>query len=138
MLQKYYLFGRNIKKAFSPFIHKACFKELGLDTSHCYEILESENLEGYNQVLKEKDFCGASVFAPYKKCFDFLPKLGISNKLGNINTIVKQQGLLVTYNTDYAGIANCLEKYTKIKTALVIGAGSTAQTFCQYLAKRGI
>jgi shikimate dehydrogenase len=78
------------------------------------------------------------VGSPFKKCFEHLPKLGISNRLSNINTIVKQQGYLVAYNTDYAGIANCLDKYTKIKTALVIGAGSTSQTFCQYLEKREI
>lgn len=62
----------------------------------------------------------------------------MANRLDSINTIVRQQGYLVAYNTDYVAITNCLDSFLRIKSAVVIGTGSLANTLLQYLLRRNI
>jgi len=67
-----------------------------------------------------------------------VPKLGIVNRLGTINTIVRQEGFLVSDNADYGAIANCLDRFHNLKSAAVLGTGSLAQTVLHYLLRRNL
>lgn len=44
----------------------------------------------------------------------------------------------MAYNTDYAAISHCLDSYSGIKSAAVLGTGSLANTMLHYLLRRNI
>ena len=69
--------------------------------------VEPEDLEAF---LRDGDFTGINVTMPYKKdvipyCAELSAK---AKRLGAVNTIVKKEGKLYGYNTDYFGMRDLI------------------------------
>ena len=121
---KFGLLGRKLGHSYSPAIHGMLGYDYGLFER------EPEELEG---MLKNRDFDGINVTIPYKK--DVLPYLDeidpLAQRLGAVNTIVKRNGKLTGYNSDYDGFKSMVQR-TRIdvagKKALVLGSGGASAT----------
>ena len=128
------LLGRKLGHSYSPQIHNL----LG---GYPYELFEREP-EDVEDFLKNGEFDGINVTIPYKKtvipCLDEIDPLAL--RLGAVNTIVRRNGKLKGYNSDYFGFRSMVQR-TGIavagKKALVLGSGGASVTAQAVLADLG-
>ena len=119
------LLGRKLQHSYSPMIYNLM---CGWD----YSLIEREPGE-LEDLLKNGDFDGMNVTIPYKK--DVLPHLDeidpLALRLGAVNTIVRRNGKLKGYNSDYYGFLSMVRR-TGIdvsgKKALILGSGGASAT----------
>lgn len=122
---KFGLLGRKLGHSYSPMI----FDLMG---GYQYDLHEREP-EGIEDLLRNTDFDGINVTIPYKK--EVLPYLGeidpLALRLGAVNTIVKRDGKLFGYNSDYYGFLSLLRRTgiePRHKKVLVLGSGGASVT----------
>jgi shikimate dehydrogenase len=118
------LLGRKLTHSYSPAIHAL----LGDYAYKLYEV-EPEDLEDF---LRNGDWDGINVTIPYKQTvIPYLDELTeVAQKLGSVNTIVRQDGELIGHNTDYFGFYSMLERSGLSpagKKCLVLGSGGASQ-----------
>ncbi len=122
----YGLLGKKLSHSYSPQIH-------ALLGNYPYSLVEKEENE-VEAFIKAKEFNAINVTIPYKKTvIPFLDKIDESaEKIGSVNTIVKQQdGSLTGYNTDYYGFSYMLKKgniEVKNKKVMILGNGGASAT----------
>lgn len=116
------LLGKTLKHSFSKKIHES------LGTS--YELLETDDLSHF---FESKDFDGINITIPYKQ--DVISYCDVIDPLvkrtNSCNTIVKKDGLLYAYNTDYTGFKESLSFHQiafEGETIAIIGNGATSRT----------
>ncbi len=122
---KYGLIGEHLPHSFSREIHGRC-------ADYTYELLELAPSE-LGPFMERADFSGINVTIPYKK--DVIPYLSsldpIAERIGAVNTVVKREGELLGYNTDYFGLLSLVRRLGVSlagKKALILGTGGTAAT----------
>ena len=128
------LLGRKLGHSYSPQIHA----QLG---NYSYELFEKEP-EKLESFLKYGDFTGINVTAPYKKdVIPFLDSLSpIAQRLGAVNTIVREDGKLIGHNTDYFGSLMMVKAsglHIADKKVLVLGSGGASNTAVAVLGELG-
>ena len=122
---KFGLLGRKLGHSYSPMI----FDLMG---GYRYDLFEREP-EGIEDLLKNGDFDGLNVTIPYKKeVLQYLDEIDpLALRLGAVNTIVKKNGKLFGYNSDYYGFLSLVQR-TRIeppnKKVLVLGSGGASVT----------
>ena len=121
---KFCLIGEKLSHSKSKEIHEFF--------GQSYDIVElaPEEVEGF---VKDNPYDGFNVTIPYKKTvMPFLDELGESaKKIGSVNTVVKEDGKLIGYNTDFFGMNYMLEKADislQGKRILILGSGGTSET----------
>ena len=126
----YFLVGKTLNYSFSPLI----YRYLGIEN---YQLLETLDFESIFKI----PFQGINVTNPYKyqacaKC-DILDET--SKLTGVVNTIVRKDGKLVGYNTDYLGFKETLEHFQVAvngKKVIIVGNGATAKTIKKVLESK--
>ena len=122
---KYGLIGEKLGHSFSKIIHEKI-------ADYTYELCEisKENLDSF---MRAKDFCSINVTIPYKEMvipyLDYIDPF--AEKIGAVNTIVKRDGKLYGYNTDFLGMKLMIERNGfdfSGKKVLILGSGGTAKT----------
>uniref|UniRef100_A0A7V4LD09 Shikimate dehydrogenase (NADP(+)) n=1 Tax=Desulfobacca acetoxidans TaxID=60893 RepID=A0A7V4LD09_9BACT len=137
--QVYGLLGRPVAHSLSPAMHNAAFREVGLNC--VYVAFPVEDLAQGVAGLRGLGIKGASVTIPFKE--EIIPLLdeldAPAAAMAAVNTVVKQDGRLVGYNTDWLGALAALKPHTPIQgeNFLVLGAGGAARAIVYALAKRG-
>ena len=133
-MKKNGLLGRHLSHSYSPQIHAM----LG---DYSYELFEIEPAE-LESFLKKGNWDGINVTVPYKK--DVIPYLDeltpIAQRLGAVNTVVRQNGKLIGHNTDYFGFLTMVRKSgleVTGKKALVLGSGGASNTAVAVLEELG-
>ncbi len=128
-MKKFAVIGRSLPHTMSPFI----YKELGLS----YGVAEMES-EALRDFVRSGAFDGFNVTIPYKT--EIIPYLdevrGAAAEIGAVNTVVRENGRAVGYNTDVDGMAEVFRKEGvsfEGKTVLILGTGGTSLT-AAYLA----
>ena len=122
---KFGLLGRKLGHSYSPMI----FDLMG---GYRYDLFEREP-EGIEDLLRKGDFDGLNVTIPYKKeVLQYLDEIDpLALRLGAVNTIVKRDGRLFGYNSDYYGFQAMVLR-TRIdvtgKKVLVLGSGGASVT----------
>jgi len=128
---RFAVFGHPIAHSVSPAMHKAALKALGLP--HTYEAIDVpdlEHLQSMVDAVRQGIFAGANVTVPHKRAvLDLVDRVDPSAKnLGAANTLIRNRGRVVAYNTDAAGLADELRALDAVgRTAAVIGAGGGAR-----------
>ncbi|CAK7205126.1 hypothetical protein SEUCBS139899_007891 [Sporothrix eucalyptigena] len=144
------IFGNAVTSAMSPVMHNAAFKFCGMP--HHYRTFQSSSLVDLDAIVRDPNFGGASISAPFKKeivsLLDYVSPE--AQAIGAVNTLIplrspKLQSLLDRNragpvvalfgdNTDWIGIHTCVKRHLspinavrKRTTALVLGAGGMAQ-----------
>jgi len=132
-LQKYdyFLLGQSVDYSLSPVIYQI----FGLPE---YQLLSVDNLT----VLKLRHFRGANITNPYKKeVYDIVDWTDpVAKRYRAVNTVIKKDGKLYGYNTDYFGFEKMLAAYELNPAGCnvaVIGNGATARIVSAVCKKYG-
>ena len=140
----YGIIGNPVSHSMSPIIHNASFTEKGLN--NVYVPLKVSNIGTFIKEYRKTDFQGFSVTIPHKESvLPFLDDIEhTAEKIGAINTIVKQDGKLTGYNTDCMAAITGLEcgleengDTLNNKKVSIIGAGGAARAIAFGLKEKG-
>lgn len=129
------LLGEKLGHSFSPQIHAQL-------ADYSYELFEVEK-EKLDEFMQKREFDAINVTIPYKKAV--MPYLEYisedAKKIGCVNTIVKKNGALYGYNTDYYGFmqtVRSLDIDLSGKKALILGTGGASLTVRAVLEDCGV
>ena len=122
---KYGLIGERLGHSFSKDVH-------GMLADYSYELCEIPK-DKLGDFMTKADFTAINVTIPYKEAV--IPYLSYiseeAKRIGAVNTIVKREGKLYGYNTDFFGMSAQLNKMhlnLKGKKTVILGTGGTSKT----------
>ena len=126
------IFGWPVAHSFSPRMHNAAFRELGLDWAYVPFPTPPEKLGDAIRGFRAMGFRGANVTIPHKeKVIEFLDGLSpLSEKMGTVNTLYWEGDRLMGTTTDPWG---CLENLRRAgfqpqnQDIALIGCGGAAR-----------
>jgi shikimate dehydrogenase len=137
------IFGYPIQHTFSPGMHNAAFKKLGMDACYVPFAVRPEKLGDALRAVIPLGLCGVNITVPHKEQVPgYLDDLSEEARLINaVNTIEVRNGKLIGYNTDGKGFLRSLDEDAsfkpKGKTFLFIGSGGAARAVGFSLAVSG-
>ena len=127
MTKRFAVLGSPIAHSLSPVIHNAAFAAQELDYQYT-RIELADNLEAFLKA-EGADFAGFSVTMPLKEL-----ALSASSQLDNnaqqahsVNTLVRQAGRWLGFNTDVLGLRFALNDLT-FSSVSILGTGATARS----------
>jgi len=131
------IIGDPVKHSLSPAMHNAAYVALGID--HEFVFVAShvlvEDVKDVIRAMRVMGFRGLTCTVPHKiEVMKYIDKIDpIAQKIGAVNTVVNENGILTGYNTDWLGTVIPLEKHGTLKNKKValIGAGGAARA-CGY------
>jgi len=136
------LIGDPIEHTASPLMHNAAFAKMGVDYWYVPFRVRKEDLGKAIEGMKALNIRGLNVTIPHKVAvIQFLDKLDpLAEKIGAVNTIVNDNGVLTGYNTDATGFLQALLERgvePKGKNTVILGAGGASRAISFILAERG-
>jgi shikimate dehydrogenase len=129
----YGIIGWPVNHSRSPQMHNAAFQALGMDCVYVPFAVPPQHLAEAVQGLRSLGVAGWSVTIPHKSAImPFLDRLSPEAvRAGAVNTVCNQDGRLIGYNTDGAGLLISLERDLDCPVAgkriVVLGAGGAAR-----------
>ena len=142
-MKQYGILAHPAKHSLSPVMHNAAFKELKIDAQYGFFDVPEEELAKFMDYVRHEPISGLSVSLPHKEAvMQYLDKISDdARKIGAVNTVVNQGGVLHGHNTDYIGSnVALLDKAVpklKNKIVVVIGAGGSARAIVYGLLEEG-
>jgi shikimate dehydrogenase len=132
------IFGNPVSHSISPKMHNLALE--GLELDGCYVRYHLEDGKKIIDKFKSLQLDGANVTIPHKEfAYNLCDELDeFANKIGAINTLVKQNDKIIGYNTDAHGFFKAIEPFGKINSALILGAGGTAKAIASILKENNI
>ena len=131
---KYGLIGERLGHSFSKVIHN----HLGNNEYELCEVARGD----LGRFMEASDFLGINVTMPYKE--EVIPYLHWidepAEKIGAVNTVIKRDGKLYGYNTDYYGLMDLICHAgvdVKGKKCVILGSGGTSKTAAEVLRALG-
>ncbi|MBR2748428.1 MAG: chorismate synthase [Firmicutes bacterium] len=133
------LLGRGLGHSLSPVLHEMISKETGHEYEYVLFDKEPEELEDF---IRNGSWAGLNVTMPYKtEVMKYLDELSPeAQAIGAVNTIVRRNGRLKGFNTDYFGLKKMLEKHgveVRDKKCLILGNGGASKAAAQVLFDKG-
>lgn len=132
------LVGKPVNKSQGYRLHNLAFQHCGLN--HLYVNFLVEDLASFLRTYSQL-YQGLSITMPYKQeIIGHLDELDpAARRIGAVNTVVKKNGHLYGYNTDWLGARKALEAVTSIagKKAVVLGAGGVSRAIAYGLVEAG-
>ncbi len=134
--------GDPIEHTMSPAIHNAAFDRMGLDYLYVPFWVKPEGLGKAIEGMRALNIRGLNVTIPHKVAvIPLLDELDpLADKIGAVNTITNDDGVLKGYNTDATGFLQALlEKgiEPKGKNIVILGAGGASRAISFILAEGG-
>lgn len=139
----YVLLGHPVEHSWSPVMHNTALTYYNME-AHYYAIdLLNSELSDLATYLHNENFKGANITIPYKQLlFDYLDDLKPeAQKIGAVNTIIKENGYLNGANTDYYGFLEPLKDFSyefEGLSAVVFGTGGASRAIVVALTHLGI
>jgi shikimate dehydrogenase len=137
--------GDPIAQSKSPAIHTHWLRKAGIDADYRACHVRAEGLAGYLAERRmDPDWRGCNVTMPHKQAvIPLLDRLDpLAGRIGAVNTIVREEGQLVGYNTDAAGFLEplypLLERQHLFRMARVLGTGGAARAIVAALAQENV
>ena len=135
------LIGDPVEHTMSPVMHNAAFDKLGLDYAYLPFRVSPEELPQAVSGLRALNAIGFNVTIPHKVAvIPLLDELdSLAEKIGAVNTVVNDNGVLKGYNTDASGFLQVLlERGVEPaeKNIVLLGAGGAARAIAYILAER--
>jgi shikimate dehydrogenase len=133
------IIGDPIEHTMSPAMHNAAFKILGLDYVYIPFKVKGLELKKAIEGIRGLNIRGLNVTIPHKVAvMQFLDRIDpLAEKIGAVNTIVNDDGILSGYNTDATGFLQTLHDKDiepGDKKVLMLGAGGAARAIGNILA----
>ena len=134
----YGVIGNPVSKSLGYLVHNCAFQEKG--SLDIYVSFLVDNVEKFFNSFKDF-FSGLSVTMPAKeKIMPLLDRIDeTAQKIGAVNTVVKEGSAWVGYNTDCSGAISALEACTSLqgKNVLILGSGGTAKAIGYGVKEKG-
>lgn len=139
------IIGDPVEHSLSPQMHNSAYKALGIDNKFVFLAanVKKENIKIILEAVKAMNIRGLTCTIPHKvEVMKFLSMENIdpvAKKIGAINTVVNNNGILKGYNTDWLGILAPLEKITSLenKNVAILGAGGAARAMVYAVTTKG-
>jgi shikimate dehydrogenase len=117
------LIGKPLVHSYSQWIHEKL-------TNQPYQLWEVDDLATF---FANETFIGCNVTHPFKKSvMAYCDELDdIAMRCQNVNTVIKRDGVVRGYNTDYYGLSFLLDYFdihVATKHVVIVGSGGAAQT----------
>ncbi|MFC1936990.1 shikimate dehydrogenase [Chloroflexota bacterium] len=134
--------GDPIGHSASPPMHNAAFKALTLDYYYVAFQVKKEALGKAVQGMRAFNLRGLNVTIPHKVAIiPFLDKLDpLAERIGAVNTVMNDDGVLTGYNTDAEGFLQSLLDRNiepRGRNVIILGAGGASRAIAFVLARRG-
>jgi len=134
--------GDPIEHTMSPVMHNAAFQDMGIDYVYLPFRVKKEEVGRAIEGMRALNMRGLNVTIPHKVAvIPFLDELDpLADKIGAVNTIVNDGGVLKGYNTDATGFLQPLLEEgiePEGKSVAILGAGGAAKAVSFILAERG-
>ena len=134
----YGVIGNPVSKSLGYLVHNRAFQEKG--SPDIYVSFLVDNVEKFFNSFKDF-FSGLSVTMPAKeKIMPLLDRIDeTAQKIGAVNTVVKEGSAWVGYNTDCSGAISALEACTSLqgKNVLILGSGGSAKAIGYGVKEKG-
>jgi shikimate dehydrogenase len=135
------LIGDPVEHTMSPVMHNAAFAKLGLDYAYLPFRVRPDDLSQAVSGLRALNVVGFNVTIPHKVAVTpLLNELDpLAEKIGAVNTVVNDNGVLRGYNTDVSGFLQALVErgmQPSDKDIVLLGAGGAARAIAYILAER--
>lgn len=125
----YAVIGNPVGHSLSPVMHNKAFSHVG--HNGVYLAFRVEAIGTAVSGIKALGIRGVSVTIPHKVAvMRFLDRVDdMSQKIGAVNTLINENGLLTGCNTDCIGAVTALKEKTTIKDkeVIIVGAGGAAR-----------
>ncbi|RST61514.1 shikimate dehydrogenase [Siminovitchia terrae] len=144
MKKLYGVIGDPIAHSLSPAMHNKELQELEIDAYYHPFHIKGKDLKMAVDGMKVIGVAGFNVTIPHKTAIiPLLDKVDpLAEAIGAVNTVVREDNLLVGYNTDGAGFVESLKQAWKEdftgERALIIGAGGAAKAIYYTLLSIGV
>ncbi len=139
-MRKYALIGKSLNHSFSANFFNEKFKREEIIAK--YDLLEFNSIEAVAEFLKTTDISGFNVTIPFKESIiPFLSSLSQeARNVGAVNTLVKENGNWVGYNTDTFGFKQSIKPFlTNLhERALILGTGGSSKAVTSVFNSLGI
>lgn len=126
---------------FGTTVLNTAFQALNLDYIYKPFRVLPKNLEAAIQGIRAFGISGCGVSMPHKReVMKYLNKIDeAAQRIGAVNTLVNDQGVLTGYNTDFEGARRAFEEMYEVrgKKVLVVGAGGVARAILLALKELG-
>ena len=134
--------GNPVEHTMSPAMHNAAFAQMGLDYVYVPFKVKKVGLSRAIDGMRGLNIRGLSVTIPHKVAvIPLLDKLDpLAEKIGAVNTITNDDGVLTGSNTDAGGFLQALLARgiePKGKKIVILGAGGASRAISFILAERG-
>lgn len=110
-------------------MHNAGYEALGVN--FVYIPIATDDIKNAIAGIRALNIVGSSVSMPHKQAvMQHLDKIDeVAKKIGAVNTIVNDSGVLTGYNSDWLGAMAALQEVTELegKKVVIIGAGGAAR-----------
>lgn len=137
------IFGYPVEHSFSPAMHNAAFKHLGMNWAYLPFTVRPSGLAAAVAAVSALNLAGVNVTVPHKQAAaGLVDRLSPAARLsGAVNTIVNSGDALTGHNTDGEGFVRALEEEAGVRPAagpaLILGAGGAARAVAVALALNG-
>ena len=137
------IIGDPVEHSLSPVMHNAAYQALGIDNEFVFVASQVKvaHVKDVVTAMRVMGFRGLTCTIPHKiAVMKYLDEIDpIAQKIGAVNTVVNDNGILKGYNTDWLGTVTPLENITtlKDKNVALIGAGGAARACGYGVVERG-
>lgn len=137
------IFGHPVEHTFSPAMHNAAFKKLGMNACYVPFAVHPDKLADAVKAVIPLGLSGLNITVPHKEnIIPFLDDLSEEARLvGAVNTIEVRNGRLIGHNTDGRGFLRSLKEQAGFdprgKKILCVGSGGAARAVGFSLALAG-
>lgn len=138
------IFGDPVSHSLSPLMHNAAYEVMGLDICYVPMHVAPAELPTAIAGLRAMEFLGVNITIPHKvAAVPLLDRIDdAAERVGAVNTIVNENGVLIGYNTDGIGFIRSLEEVVTPEygelSVLIFGAGGAARAVSLALAEKGV
>lgn len=135
--------GDPVEHSLSPKMHNAAYEALNIDDQFVFVAAHAkvEDMEHVVKAVRVMNIRGLTCTIPHKmEVMKYIDEIDpLAKKIGAVNTVVNDNGVLKGYNTDCQGTIIPLEKVTTLKDKKValIGAGGAARAIAYGVTDKG-
>lgn len=143
-MTKAFVVGHPIKHSRSPLIHGYWLRQYGLEGSYERIDVTPVNFGEFLKSFQERGYAGGNVTIPHKEAafVGVDRRTARAERLGAVNTLWMENGVLWGDNTDVVGFMSHLDQSLgkgwegNVETALILGAGGAARAITAGLQDR--
>lgn len=139
----FFVVGHPISHSLSPLMHNTALNYHAIDADYYAVNVMPDELTSFIAWCNKETFLGCNITLPYKQhLFDLVDKRNkTADIIGAINTISKENGKLIGYNTDVHGFLQPLLSLADLMentNAIVFGTGGASGAIVHGLKSLGI